>query len=664
MALPIETFRNADLSQGWRPGNNAGGMTLFKALGHPKIAEKARDLTRALAASGPVALVDPDAAQGAAACFHAFYGLPGAALEGYYVQRAEDLGAAFLGHEAKPLSALPRSPARTVFVASFDCARWLKGLEHLLPRDAQVLSFDALRLPESMLTRKERYLDPLNFATNFALLRDIAGSGGADGLHMRVTTANYWSLHGAADPALWLCLFDESGNVLAEWTEPLPAPGGLIEIDSKALRARFKLADFTGSLFMHAVHAAGHEIVKYALDAYGEGGRALSCNHDANAWPADFYAGMPAPDEGETLTLFIQNSHPAPIRPRSIGLNIMGAQDSTYVEAEVPPFGTHALDVGALLPQARFPDQIEISAGRHFVRPRYEVLRRLNGTARRRIAHANVERTDLKPDPSLPRLSQALGKGYIMPLPIPPRAGFATVMIPTPMARAQSELPLKIAIYDADGVCAAERYLGRIARRQSLALDIDALLAEEKTALPSGYGHAEFLYDFRKGGEADGWLHALARFEQKKSGHRAETIFGAHIYNIPVIYKDEPQSYVGRPPGLTTRLFLRIGNNQAGDALDTICHLIYPASLPWHPKSATALLLHDRDGRLVAERMLAIPCGGSRFFSYRETFLESERARAGAGAYVIIRDTTCRLFGFHGLLNGDESFCLDHMFGF
>jgi hypothetical protein len=23
-----------------------------------------------------------------------------------------------------------------------------------------------------------------------------------------------------------------------------------------------------------------------------------------------------------------------------------------------------------------------------------------------------------------------------------------------------------------------------------------------------------------------------------------------------------------------------------------------------------------------------------------------------------------RLFGFHGLVNGDKSFCLDHMFGF
>ncbi len=45
-------------------------------------------------------------------------------------------------------------------------------------------------------------------------------------------------------------------------------------------------------------------------------------------------------------------------------------------------------------------------------------------------------------------------------------------------------------------------------------------------------------------------------------------------------------------------------------------------------------------------------------------FAPPERAEAGAGAYVQVRDTTCRLFGFHGLQNGAISFCLDHMFGF
>ncbi|MFX5987687.1 hypothetical protein ABTF25_19910, partial [Acinetobacter baumannii] len=78
----------------------------------------------------------------------------------------------------------------------------------------------------------------------------------------------------------------------------------------------------------------------------------------------------------------------------------------------------------------------------------------------------------------------------------------------------------------------------------------------------------------------------------RASGHAAETSFGSHIYNIPVVYRDEPQSYRGRPPGLTTRLYLRLGS---GDH-DTLCHLIYPASGDWHAASATDLILFGADG--------------------------------------------------------------------
>src|SRR5262244_2878166 len=99
--LSIETFRNADLSQGWRPGNNAGGATLFKALGHPLSAPKGRALIAALAKAGPVAVYDPS---GMVANFHAYYDLSKLQLAGYYVQRFEDLGGTFLGQAAKPVS--------------------------------------------------------------------------------------------------------------------------------------------------------------------------------------------------------------------------------------------------------------------------------------------------------------------------------------------------------------------------------------------------------------------------------------------------------------------------------------------------------------------------------------------------------------------------------
>jgi hypothetical protein len=125
-------------------------------------------------------------------------------------------------------------------------------------------------------------------------------------------------------------------------------------------------------------------------------------------------------------------------------------------------------------------------------------------------------------------------------------------------------------------------------------------------------------------------------------------------------YRDEPQSYSGRPPGLSTRLFLRLG--EAG--YDTFCHLIYPASRPWRAVSATEVILHDGAGHEVARRSLAIPCSGSRLWHYRDGFDAASRTRAGAGAYITIRDTTCRLFGYHGLLGRNGAFSLDHMFGF
>lgn len=170
----------------------------------------------------------------------------------------------------------------------------------------------------------------------------------------------------------------------------------------------------------------------------------------------------------------------------------------------------------------------------------------------------------------------------------------------------------------------------------------------------------EFVYDFSDGGDADGWLHGLFRYEDRATGHAADTSFGAHIFNTVLTYRGEPQSYINRPPGLSTRLFLRLGPAP----LDTMCHLIYPASTPWHAHSTTDLILHDGDGAEVARKAVRIPCGGSLFWTYAETFDEDERGRSGAQPYIVIRDATCRLFGYHGLLNGNGGFSLDHMFGF
>lgn len=636
MALAIETFDNV-----------RGGNTLYKALAHPHAAAPAAALVAALAGRPPTAIVDP---AGAAAGFVEMFALDGVEIAGVYVQDIAQIGRTILGHCARPLTELAAARARSVFVAAFDAERLIGQLRPLLPDGAEVLSLDRMRIPEARLTNRRHYLDPLNFATNFALFRD------AGGLHTRLVTANYWSGYSATEATLWLTLFDADGSILADWGEPCGAPGAAIVVDSRDARRRFGLGEFAGQLFLHVSGAAGHDVVKYALDMFGAAGGtcdgALSCTHDANAWPAERYAGLPAPAPGERVILWLQNSHPTPIPAGAIGLNPMGEERIAWLCEPIGAFASRAVDVAELLPDLEWPRQIEVRAGKHVVRPRYEII----GGGRRRIAHVNVERSDLAPDPALPRLGELLGKGYLLPAPILPPAEWRSEVLPTPMAYAQSDLPVAALIYDSAGRECARLPLGRLPRDHATALSLD----EFTGALGDGGGHVELVYDFARGGCGDGWLHAIFRYRHRASGHAAESSFGAHVFNTALVYKNEPQSYTGHPPGLSTRLFLRLG----GGDYDTLCQLIYPASRPWRPASETEIILYDAGGAEIARAALAIPCSGSRLVRYQELFDERVRGRAGSGAYAVVRDATCRLFGYHGLLGRNGAFSLDHMFGF
>lgn len=683
MALDIATFSNTQ-----------GGFPFFKAAGHPAVAPRARDLMNGLADAGRVGVYDP---LGFATAFAALYPFDTIDVAHVFVQDLGRLGTMVLGRAVQPVTDLPQLSLDALLIVAFDAGKLAHDIAHLVPDGVRVQTLDAIRLPDDRLTDTANYLNPLNFATNFAWFRDtgwdywIDGAGAtpreAGRLHTCIATANYWHRYGARGIRLWCILLDEAGERLAEWDVALPdAPGG-ITIDSQDVRAAFRLGNFTGQLFFHAIGVKGHDVVKYALDLYGDasehGKRALTCTHDANSWPADFYGGLPAPAAYERVVLWVQNSHPCAIPPGAIGLNLMGDDDNAvWLDRGVPPFGTLALDVAEMLPDAAWPQQIEIRAGKYFVRPRYEIEAVAGGVHRRRMAHANVERTDLKPDPEIAGIGALMGKGYLLPAPVLPAGRFRSIALPTPMARDQKRLPTKLLVFGPDGNPVAEHALGNLARRDSVAVDLDGVLNGHGGG-SNFVGHMELVYDFDALGPAaedgvDGWLHALFRYEMRDSGHAAETSFGAHIFNSPLTFRGEPQSYSGRAPGLTTRLFLRVAPDMAigDDAPDSFCQLIYPASTPWHATSRTRLTLFDGAGAEIATRDLAIPCGGSRLWHLSEMFDADERRAAAhrgatmagtgrAGGYVMIRDTTCRLFGYHGLIAHDGSaFSLDHMFGF
>jgi hypothetical protein len=613
----------------------AGGNVIYKALAHPLAAEAIEHLYARL--EGPVALYDPD---GIADALVAMYP---AAFETLFVHDVSAVGEIRGGLTAQPLTDIGASGARTVLVASFDAARTVARIAHMLPPDASVLTLDDARLPDALLTNQSRYLDKLNFATNFAFFRD------SDGLHTRVVSANYWASYGSVSVRLWLRLFDADGTILATWEQGLPSGPGGFSIDSQHVRERFGLAPFSGQLFIHAIGVAGHDVVKYALDTYASSnGASLSCTHDANAWPSDRFAGLPAPRPDEKVVLWLQNSHAVPIPAGTIALDRMGAEKPVTLNQAVGPFATVAMDVADYLPGLHWPAQVEIRTGRHVVRPRYEVTQ----NDRVRIAHVNVERDNLRNDPGITTLPAQMGRGYLLPFPILPRTRFRTVFQPTPMSTVQTTLPVRLDVFDADGTKRAEQFLGCLPRDHDLAMDMDGFDVEQ--------GHAELVYDFRDGGEADGWLHALFRYEDRTSGHAAESSFGAHIFNTAMTYRDEPQSYSGPPPGLSTRLFLKLGDASR----HSFAALIYPASGPWQPLSATTLQLHDGSGARIEEVAIAIPCRGSAMVWPHTAFDNAALAAAGPDGYVLIRDATCRLFGYHGLMDDAGGFSLDHMFGF
>jgi len=131
----------------------------------------------------------------------------------------------------------------------------------------------------------------------------------------------------------------------------------------------------------------------------------------------------------------------------------------------------------------RWPAQIELRAGRHIVRPRYEVTK----YGRTRIAHLIVERAELPADPGIKTLPPQMGRGYVLPFPLLTGSRFRSIVLPTPMAHGQQNLPLRLEVFDQDGVKRGERFLGNLPRDHLCAVDLAEFGVEPFLKLRHGH---------------------------------------------------------------------------------------------------------------------------------------------------------------------------------
>ncbi len=477
--------------------NQLGRNVFYRAAIHPLTAPLTEALIVRLSQAGRIAVYDPT---GYFADLAAIHDLTGWTVDGVYVQRIEEVGQDRAGFKTRALTELADSTADAVFVAEFDGDNLLARLGPYRPAIAETVSFDQLRLEPTWLTNQGRYLDPLNFVSDFLFFRD------ADGLHTSISTINYWHNHGAAATRLWCRLFDADGRALASWTDALPASAAAITLDSAQIRARFGLGDFTGSLFVHVIGTALHDTLKYAVDIYDDSGTVTTATHDSNPWPADFYAGLPAAAPGQRVSLWLQNCYPTPIPAGGIEIRPMGAEAFKPFDREIPPYGTVAAEAAGDFPEIAWPGQFEIRANKYCCRPRYEIAY----GRYRSVAHVNVERTDLKAAPDLPEATRILGKGFILPGPLLPVAEWSGTVLPTPMATWEDGIALILRAYDSNGVLAAETPLGKRARSDQRAIALDQVIPDT-AKLAGGYGHLELSYDFARGQDGDGWIRHRTR---------------------------------------------------------------------------------------------------------------------------------------------------------
>ncbi|QCE34006.1 hypothetical protein FAI40_00880 [Acetobacteraceae bacterium] len=620
------------------------GNVLYKALTHP-LAAKALFELEAFFQGKEFYLFDP---HGYFEDLKALY--PTFSPSKIFTQEVDQIGKEDgQGGKLHSLLEMKHFPKKPLLVLSFDGEKVKDRLGNFL-KEWEFYDLGKARLPREFTRAGRSYLDKCNFVTNFAFFREN------EAFHTRLTTANYWTGYGGQKIAYWCRLFDEKGQVLQDWIETPKGKDAGVIIDSREIKTRFNLPDFTGQIFIHVQGGAGHDVLKYALDVWGKGENpSLSVTHDANSWPSRYFSSLPAPEKDEKLIVWIQNSHAMPIPKDGIGFCPMGhREEMRCLPHEIAPYATKALDVGALFPEMKWPAQFEMMGGNYVVRPRYEIVK----GEKTRIAHLNVERSDLIPAEEIGTPLKEVGRGFILPFPILNPDEYETWLQPNPMSEKVKTLPLSVALYNENGKENSVHFLGNLPRDFKEAFPLHEWAKEA--------GHGNLFYDLKEGGAPDGWLHATIRFKHKKTGHMAETSFGGHIYNTQMVWRNEPQSYAGSAPGLSTRIFLKIGYETEKESLKSFCWLIYPCSKTSSAEnfpSETKLILINEAGKEIAKKEIHLQPNGSFLIKPHEIFGEKLK-EAGEGGYVLIRDKTVRLFGYHGIMGLGDRFSLDHMFGF
>ena len=141
MSLAISTF-----------SNKRGGDCLFKALGHPLVVPRLRVILSDLERAGPVAIYDP---HNAFTTLAALYATDLIKISDVYVQKLEDLSRTIFGQRVQPISELPETRAKNLFIVAYDAERLIHQIQHLLPQGVKCVTLDAARLPDEMLTSRD-----------------------------------------------------------------------------------------------------------------------------------------------------------------------------------------------------------------------------------------------------------------------------------------------------------------------------------------------------------------------------------------------------------------------------------------------------------------------------------------------------------------------------